>query len=548
VSKTFILRNTNSDLSVANQLFGYSLLDDTATAGTFTVNLGNQATLHGYAWTDTGVPGTDGATGSYSVEVYVNTANTDITMYTRLARVNSSGTVQTESDAATTQSTSAGLHTFNFTDLNLGTWASGDRLRVQYTFINASHGNQSCQIQTNTTDTEVATPYVIASETVMDASPGSYGVTGQAAGVAHNRTVNASSGSNTITGMAATLAAVITLSASPGSYAVDGADATPLTDRVMEATAGEYTVTGADANALFDRFSNAEPGSYTKTGVNAELTNSTGASLPTPYFIIKSDNTKVSEAVTNLYFDLSLAPAEFWERVVDGGDIRVYRVDTEAEVAREVVGLVIDSASGEGSLFFNSAGLSTSADTEYAVHFGDSGKTEPAANSTYGSQNVWDANYAAVWHKYDATTSSISDSTANGNTGTKRTTNAPLEVDGKLGKAQDYVRANNDRIDATKQTTSLDITGNNLTVSVWAKNDVETVSGAYHYMFGTIPNDGTTGYSLNVNENNQVRMIIGDGTLRALSRTISGGWNVWNNIRSIIISLIMAHSGLLERW
>jgi hypothetical protein len=173
MSKTFIFRNTTANLSVANQLFGYSLLDDTATAGTFTVNLGNQATLHGYAWTDTGVPGTDGATGSYSVEVYVNTANTDITMYTRLARVNSSGTVQTESDAATTQSTSAGLHTFNFTDLNLGTWASGDRLRVQYTFINASHGNQSCQIQSNTTDTEVATPYTISAQGVEINAPSS---------------------------------------------------------------------------------------------------------------------------------------------------------------------------------------------------------------------------------------------------------------------------------------------------------------------------------------------------------------------------------------
>ena len=113
---------------------------------------------------------------------------------------------------------------------------------------------------------------------------------------------------------------------------------------------------------------------------------------PTPYFIIKSDNTKVSEAVTNLYFDLSLAPASFWSQVKsDGGDIRVYRVDTEAEVAREIN--AFDKVNEKGSLFFASGGLSTSADTEYAVHFGNEALEEPASNAANGRESVWDENY-----------------------------------------------------------------------------------------------------------------------------------------------------------
>jgi hypothetical protein len=51
---------------------------------------------------------------------------------------------------------------------------------------------------------------------------------------------------------------------------------------------------------------------------------------------------------------------------------------------------------------------------------------------------VWDANYVAVYHMNDVTTSTIKDSTVNANNGTKKGANEPVQVDGKIGKGQDF--------------------------------------------------------------------------------------------------------------
>ncbi len=72
------------------------------------------------------------------------------------------------------------------------------------------------------------------------------------------------------------------------------------------------------------------------------------------------------------------------------------------------------------------------------MYYGNSGATEPAADSTYGSQNVWDADFKAVYHMVDATTSTILDSTGNDNDGTKKDANEPIEVDAVIGKGQDF--------------------------------------------------------------------------------------------------------------
>ncbi len=60
---------------------------------------------------------------------------------------------------------------------------------------------------------------------------------------------------------------------------------------------------------------------------------------------------------------------------------------------------------------------------------------------------VWDTDYAAVYHMADATTSTILDSTANANTGTKKGGGEPVEATGKVGKGQDFDGAD-DYVDA----------------------------------------------------------------------------------------------------
>ena len=62
--------------------------------------------------------------------------------------------------------------------------------------------------------------------------------------------------------------------------------------------------------------------------------------------------------------------------------------------------------------------------------------------TSYNPENVYDSNFVGVWHKNDITTSSINDSTANSNDGTKGSANQPVEIDGKIGKAQNYSGGN----------------------------------------------------------------------------------------------------------
>lgn len=52
---------------------------------------------------------------------------------------------------------------------------------------------------------------------------------------------------------------------------------------------------------------------------------------------------------------------------------------------------------------------------------------------------VWDSNFKARYGMKDLTTSTIEDSTSNNNDGTKQAANEPIEVDGKIGRAQDFV-------------------------------------------------------------------------------------------------------------
>jgi len=91
-----------------------------------------------------------------------------------------------------------------------------------------------------------------------------------------------------------------------------------------------------------------------------------------------------------------------------------------------------------------------------------------ATNST-PAENVWDANYVAVYHMADgADTSHIYDSTDNNNDGTKAGANEPIEATGIYGYEQDF-DGNDDEIDIPTATVSgMEEKG---TILIWAKAD-----------------------------------------------------------------------------
>ena len=93
--------------------------------------------------------------------------------------------------------------------------------------------------------------------------------------------------------------------------------------------------------------------------------------------------------------------------------------------------------------------ISSSADTDFYMYYDSS----HAANTTYigdidstPGHSVWDSNFKFVCHMVDATTSTVKDSTSNGNDGTKKAANEPIEAAGKIGQGQDF-DGTDDKID-----------------------------------------------------------------------------------------------------
>lgn len=74
---------------------------------------------------------------------------------------------------------------------------------------------------------------------------------------------------------------------------------------------------------------------------------------------------------------------------------------------------------------------SSVSDTSLWIGYGDASASQPAADASYGSEEVWDANYVGVWHLTDA-----NDSTSNDNDGA--VSGATSGATGKIGDAYEF--------------------------------------------------------------------------------------------------------------
>jgi hypothetical protein len=146
--------------------FSYRLYLSAEGSATTTFAVTNASSDVSYAWTPAGFPGTGGiSTGAFSVKVPIGaTGNALVTVRPRLTRVNSAGTAQAGPiDPAEAAQTCTANTTFTFTWTNptLGTWATGDRLRVEYVFTSSVSMGTPAQVSviTGTTASEVVTPF-----------------------------------------------------------------------------------------------------------------------------------------------------------------------------------------------------------------------------------------------------------------------------------------------------------------------------------------------------------------------------------------------------
>lgn len=185
---------------------------------------------------------------------------------------------------------------------------------------------------------------------------------------------------------------------------------------------------------------------------------------------VNSDKVSGSHSDFPAYVDLSKMPTGFWDTVSNGGgDIRCYSdSDLTTEIPREVVSC--DTSTDTGELW-----VKTSMTTSTVIYIKvDGTSTEPASNATYGSENVWNSNYKAVYHLEDA-----NDSTSNGNDGT--VSGATSGATGQIGDAYDFdgtddnIKVPNDS--SLKPTTAL-------TLQAWFKRDGVQVYYSKFVYFG----------------------------------------------------------------
>jgi hypothetical protein len=126
----------------------------------------------------------------------------------------------------------------------------------------------------------------------------------------------------------------------------------------------------------------------------------------------------------------------------DGSDIVITSSDGVTRLKRELV--EFHNVSHKMELYVKVTSLSSSADKTLYIYYYNSSASVP------NDYDTWDSHYIMVQHMEDATSTTISDSTSNhflGNKGNvtssdpKYKVNPSIEVDGKIGKAQEFDRS-----------------------------------------------------------------------------------------------------------
>ncbi len=236
---------------------------------------------------------------------------------------------------------------------------------------------------------------------------------------------------------------------------------------------------------------------------------------------ITINSSQVPSTQTNfpVYVNLANLPAGFWSNVKsDGSDIRVTN-SSGTELAREVV--AINTGTSAGELWFKANSISDA--SYYYIYYGKPSATEPTANSTYGSQNVWDSNYVSVHHlKETGTNPTVYDSTSNANTSNVNTWTPTASS--KVGSGGQLVSGTN-HIEFPDSSSFDSINTNNaVTLSMWinwtgSTESYNTLLGRYGASSGSeimLKSNGKLAWYVNNAGNN----IDGTGT----NTLVTGSW------------------------
>jgi len=160
------------------------------------------------------------------------------------------------------------------------------------------------------------------------------------------------------------------------------------------------------------------------------------------------DSSQVPSTLTNFPVLINITDIDLRDNAQDDGDDICFTNNVGVQLNHEIE--YFNGTTGQLVAWVNVTSLSSVSDTVIYMYYGNSD-----ASNQENIEDVWDANYVMVQHMNDATSSTILDSTDNGNDGTKIGANEPNEVTGKIGNAQSF-DGSNDYILVSK-----DLTGGN---------------------------------------------------------------------------------------
>lgn len=141
--------------------------------------------------------------------------------------------------------------------------------------------------------------------------------------------------------------------------------------------------------------------------------------------------------------------------------------------------------------------------------------------------NVWNANHKAVWHlkeSGDGTADEFKDSTSNAVHGTGGSGAYPDQIDGKIGKGQDFVGNTLERIEmGTSFMATYPIAG---TISFWVKVDTINTGDYANMMFI----DGAIYHGIYFTTDNKLRWRIYHGSVRNLDSVSAISTGTWYRV------------------
>lgn len=141
MARRYFVSNVSSGLGVGLDFSTLLLPNIQGGTTTVTISLDPNTTRVSTVFTPPFHPSVGGSISDYSLLADITTGDNQCALSIVARRVNSAGTIQTSSGATAEQTTNVATQTHTFTNLNLGTWAVGDRLRLDYQFRNtAAHG------------------------------------------------------------------------------------------------------------------------------------------------------------------------------------------------------------------------------------------------------------------------------------------------------------------------------------------------------------------------------------------------------------------------